>query len=362
MSKTKNADGRKLVVLSGKTKGTAFVLTQTEVNAGRESDNAICLKGKRVSRHHAVLIRTNGEYTLRDMSPQIGTFLNGRRTKEKVLKVGDRIRIGEFEMRYEAAPLIEEAAAPQEPPVDLSAEHQQRIAELTERLDGMSRENVALKSLNGELQAKITEGEASLEMAHRVEGKLTRETERLVGESKLANETLETVRAELQAQSEQRGDLAERLGAVAQEKTALVKWNEELRAKVSELETSVREMDRVKAELIIAQAALSEMGEDLMKARESAKSEPVSQAVLFSPSSNVEKGEPVQTTPAEVRIEPAKGSDRIAPAVLAKRDVSDPTGEEFDKIRRTIVEKKSLQKPKTLLDRFMLPFRDMDIS
>ena len=355
MDEMKNADGRKLVVLSGKTKGTAFVLTKTEVNAGRESDNAICLKGKRVSRYHAVLIRTNGEYTLRDMSPQIGTFLNGRRMKEKVLKVGDRIRIGEFEMSYEAAPLIEEVAAPQEPLADLSAE-------LTERLDAMSRENVALKALNGELRAKITEGGASLEMAHRVEGKLTRETERLVGELKLASETLETVRAELQTQSEQRGDLAERLGVVAQEKTALVKWNEELRTKVAELEASAGEMDRVKAALVIAQTALREMSEDLAKARESAKLEPVSRAILFSPASNVEKVEPVQTAPAEVHVEPAKGSDRIATAVLGKRDVSDPTNEQFDKIRRSIVEKKGLQKPKTLLDRFMLPFRDTGAS
>ena len=95
-------------MLSGKTKGTAFVLTKPEVKAGRESDNAICLKGKRVSRHHAVLVRDNGEYTLRDMSPRIGTLLNGRRTKEAHLKVGDRICIGEIEMIYEA----ETATAP----------------------------------------------------------------------------------------------------------------------------------------------------------------------------------------------------------------------------------------------------------
>src|ERR1035437_8294709 len=103
MGKAEKVDGRTRVVLSGRAQGTAFVLTKPQVNAGRESDNAICLKGKRVSRHHAVLVRNNGEYTLRDVSPHIGTLLNGRRTKEAQLKLGDRIRIREFEMSYEAA-------------------------------------------------------------------------------------------------------------------------------------------------------------------------------------------------------------------------------------------------------------------
>ena len=46
MGKAKNADGRKLVVLSGRTKGTAFVLTEPQVNAGREDDNTICINTK----------------------------------------------------------------------------------------------------------------------------------------------------------------------------------------------------------------------------------------------------------------------------------------------------------------------------
>ena len=43
MGKSRIASGRKLVVISGKTKGTAFVLTKPEIGAGREIDNAICL-------------------------------------------------------------------------------------------------------------------------------------------------------------------------------------------------------------------------------------------------------------------------------------------------------------------------------
>ncbi len=369
MGKMKIAGERKLVVLSGRTKGMAFVLTKPEVNAGRESDNAICLKGKRVSRYHAVLVRTNGEYTLRDVSPHIGTMLNGKRTKEAALKVGDRIRIGDVEMSYEAAtenataPVIEapsvtmpapmeEVAAPimtveaaqPEPVADLTAEHQQRIAELMGRLGVLSQENAALMKLNSELQAKISEGEVSAEEAHRVEGELTQETKRLVHEAKLANGALEAMRAQLHTQSELQADLMRRLGAMSQENIVLAKWNSELQAKVSKLETSAREMERVKAELATAQAGLRKMSEELAKARESARAE--------------EKLEPIHVPAVEVRVEQGKISDAVAPAILGQRCVSDSTNEQFDKIRRSIVEKKNLRANMTLLERFMLPFRD----
>jgi hypothetical protein len=412
MGKTKNVGGRKLVVLSGRTKGTAFVLTTPEVNAGRESDNAICLKGKRVSRYHAVLVRTNGEYTLRDVSPHIGTFLNGRRTKEAALKLGDRIRIGEIEMSYEAATvaapaiespsetmpaLLDEVAAPiipvavaQEKPVaELGTEYQQRIAELTqkterlvgeaklgnealesvraqlqtqsdlqadltERLGTMSQENAALVKRNGELQAKISEGEVSAEEAHRVEGELTQETKRLVGEVKQANEALESLHAQLRMQSDFQADLTAQLGAMTQEKAALAKRNSELQTKVSELKVSAAKADRVETELATAQAALRQMSEELAKARELVKFEvkaaPVVQALPLSPAKVVEKKEPIQTAPVE--------NHKTREEAVAKRFASEQTNEQFDKIRRTIVEKKNLKANMTRFERFMLPFRD----
>ena len=432
MGKTKSAGGRKLVVLSGRAKGTAFVLTKPEVNAGRESDNAICLKGKRVSRHHAVLVRNNGEYTLRDMSPRIGTLLNGRRTKEAHLKVGDRIRIGEFEMSYEAATApaidapsvmtpapLEEVIAPAMPVVavekelvlDLAAEspvpeHQQHVAELTrqterlveearlgnealesvraqlqtqsdlqadltERLGSMSQENIALVKLNRELQAKVSELKGSAEEADRVEAKLTQETRRLVGELKLADEAMESLRAQLQTRSDQQADLTERLGAVSQENAALAKLNSELQAKISEMGESAEEADRVEAELATAQAALRQMSEELAKARQSTKlaanARPPGQALPLNPAAPAEaRGardkisdlpapiKPVAVENDEARIAAAK---RREEAALAKRGVSDQTNQQFDRIRQSIVEKKNQNPDKTLLARFLRPFR-----
>jgi|HubBroStandDraft_6_1064221.scaffolds.fasta_scaffold353464_1 chromosome segregation ATPase len=231
MDKVKNAGRRKLVGPSGKTKGTAVVVTKPEVEAGGESDKTVSLKSKRVS--------------------------------------------------------------------------------------------------------------------------LKQETERLAGEVKLANEALESMRAELQTQSEQRADVTKRLGVVSEEKAALARWNDELQARVSELEAAAGKVGRVEAELADAQAMLRQMSEDLAKAHEAAKV-----AVAAEQSTQVAPIGRAWSAPAEVRDEPGVISDRIAPAVLAKRDVSDPTNEQFDRIRRTIVEKRNLKANMSLLDRFMLPFRD----
>jgi pSer/pThr/pTyr-binding forkhead associated (FHA) protein len=418
MGKTKIASGRKLVVLSGRAKGTAFVLTKPEVNAGRESDNAICLKGKRVSRYHAVLVRTNGEYTLRDVSPHIGTLLNGRRTKEATLKLGDRIRIGEIEMSYEAetvaapvmdvppvtnpapvdeviAPVVPVMAAQGEPVAKLiidnrTAEHEQRIVELTQeterlvgeaklgnealeavraqlqaqselqadlsaRLGAKSQENIVLVELNRELQAKISEGVVSAEEAHRVNGELTQETKRLVGEVKQAHEALESLHAQLRMQSDSQAELTAQLGAMTQEKAALAKRNSELQVKVSELKVAAAKADRVETELATAQATLSQMNEELAKMRESAKLtakvETVVQAMPVRPAKVSEKKkEPIQAAPVE--------NHKMREETVAKRVVSEKTNEQFDKIRRTIVEKNNLRANMTLFERFMLPFRD----
>jgi pSer/pThr/pTyr-binding forkhead associated (FHA) protein len=438
MGNAKNVGDRKLVVLSGKAKGTAFVLTKSEVNAGRESDNAICLKGKRVSRYHAVLVRNNGEYTLRDVSPHIGTLLNGRRTKEAHLKLGDRIRIGEIEMSYEAAtkdaaaPVIDDSAtatpapinevavpvvaAPQEPAAelvaeDLTSEYQQHVAELTERLGAMSQENATLAKLNGELQEKISEGVISAEEAHRVEAKLTQETKRLVGEVKTANEAMESLRAQLQTRSEQQAEtqetmrlagevktaneameslrvqlqtqsnqqteLTERFTIVSQENSRLVKRNGELQAKISKLEASAAKAARMEIELTTAQEALHKMSEKLAKARELAKpnasTEPADhEEIPLSSFERVVAAEPIalgrrsKIIDLSAPIKPvAVGSDEAQMAAakkqeeaVAKRQVSEKTHEQFDSLRRTIVEKKNLRANMSLFERFMLPFRD----
>ncbi len=350
MSKAKKVDGRKLVVLSGRTKGTEFVLAKPQVNAGRESDNAICLKGKHVSRYHAVLVRNNGEYTMRDVSPRIGTLLNGRPTKEAPLKLGDRIRIGEFEMSYESAtaPAIGTPSATLPSQLDeLIAPRFQVATAQKETVEELAAENSAT-----EYQRRIAE--------------LTQEIERLVGDVNLANEALASVRTQLQTRSDLQPDLTERLSTASQENAALAKRNSELQSRIFELEVSAGEVNRVETELAVAQAALHQMSEDLARARKSTKLEAIAEqlgrALQLNPTECAEELERIQTALAEAHSEWDKISDLHAQAVLAKHCISDQTNEEFARIRRSLVAKQNQKPDKTMASRFHLsrllrPFR-----
>lgn len=93
---------RKLTLLSGGAKGAVYSLAKPKVELGRDVDNTIQLDGACISRHHAVLERTNGEYILRDLHSCNGTFLNGQPVQDAHLKPGDRFRLGEIELSYEA--------------------------------------------------------------------------------------------------------------------------------------------------------------------------------------------------------------------------------------------------------------------
>jgi chromosome segregation ATPase len=93
---------RKLVLLSTGARGAVYPLLEPKVGLGRDDENAIQLEGDSISRHHAVLERVNGEYVLRDLHSCNGTFLNDQLVQEAPLKPGDRLRLGDIELGYEA--------------------------------------------------------------------------------------------------------------------------------------------------------------------------------------------------------------------------------------------------------------------
>jgi hypothetical protein len=64
--------------------------------------------------------------------------------------------------------------------------------------------------------------------------------------------------------------------------------------------------------------------------------------------------EPVAVRSDEARMAVAKAGEEA----VAKQQSSTKTNEQFDSLRRTIEEKKNLRSKMTLLDRFLLPFRD----
>lgn len=62
---------------------------------GRRSETDVRVPGAGVSRVHAEIVAENGAYRLRDCASRFGTFVNGERTTERVLRDGDRIQLGQ---------------------------------------------------------------------------------------------------------------------------------------------------------------------------------------------------------------------------------------------------------------------------
>src|SRR5207248_11339292 len=62
---------------------------------GRRSETDLRLTGADISRVHAEIAAENGGYVIRDKQSRFGTYVNGDRTREKVLADGDQIRLGQ---------------------------------------------------------------------------------------------------------------------------------------------------------------------------------------------------------------------------------------------------------------------------
>jgi hypothetical protein len=76
------------------------VLTQAVVNLGRRFDNDIVVDDPRVSRAHAQLRLRFGRYAVYDLGSTAGTFVNGQRVEECLLRPGDVISLGGIPLIY----------------------------------------------------------------------------------------------------------------------------------------------------------------------------------------------------------------------------------------------------------------------
>ena len=79
---------------------TAYTLTKRTVTIGRDAASTIHLRDPAVSRFHADVRAEAGEYVLYSMG-SAGTRINGQRVAApQVLEEGDRIEIGDAELRF----------------------------------------------------------------------------------------------------------------------------------------------------------------------------------------------------------------------------------------------------------------------
>ena len=92
----------KLVILTQGLNGRAHELNVDCTTVGRVDDNLFQIAEPSVSSHHCEIHRRGGEIFIRDLNSTNGTFINGEKITEGVLKPGQTLRLGNIELKLEA--------------------------------------------------------------------------------------------------------------------------------------------------------------------------------------------------------------------------------------------------------------------
>ena len=100
----------KLVILTQGLTGRAHELNVDRTTIGRVEDNLFQIAEASVSSHHCEVHLRGNEVLIRDLNSTNGTFINGEKITESVLKPGQTLRLGNVELKLEA-----EAAPPAAP-------------------------------------------------------------------------------------------------------------------------------------------------------------------------------------------------------------------------------------------------------
>jgi len=83
-----------LFVIRGNDQGTRFELEEPVLRIGRDSSNEIQVHDTEVSRRHAEIRQSDGDFAVSDLESSNGTFVNGQRVSRHQLSSGDQIQVG----------------------------------------------------------------------------------------------------------------------------------------------------------------------------------------------------------------------------------------------------------------------------
>ncbi len=101
-------------------------LTEERITIGRGPDNTLQIDDPSVSSRHAQLLLIDGRYQLKDLDSTNGTRVNSEAITDTFLRVGDRLRFGKVEARFESdatgeAQPLPEAGEIEARPAEMSA-------------------------------------------------------------------------------------------------------------------------------------------------------------------------------------------------------------------------------------------------
>src|ERR1700742_278292 len=108
----------KLVLTSEGFAGRTHELNVDTTTIGRVEDNTFQIADPSVSSHHAEIILRGSDVVVKDIGSTNGTFINGEKITESVLKPGQTLRFGQIELQLltEGMPV-----PPPKPPAPASA-------------------------------------------------------------------------------------------------------------------------------------------------------------------------------------------------------------------------------------------------
>ena len=78
---------------------------------GRSNLNDLCLDSDYLSRHHALILKSDTGYSVTDLNSENGVLINGEAANVAPLNDGDVIRIGPYRIKVELADRLSRAGA-----------------------------------------------------------------------------------------------------------------------------------------------------------------------------------------------------------------------------------------------------------
>ena len=99
--KARTAQSATLTIVRGPQLGTVYSLDDKISSIGRDPSCDIFLNDMTVSREHATVFPSNGEFVIRDSSSFNGIWINNTNVEEAVLSPDDIIQIGSFCLLYD---------------------------------------------------------------------------------------------------------------------------------------------------------------------------------------------------------------------------------------------------------------------
>jgi len=91
--------------------GRTHELKVDKTTIGRVEDNTFQIAEPSVSSHHCEVLLRGSDVVVRDLNSTNGTFINGEKVTETVLKPGQVLRLGQIEMRLETEGMLSSAPA-----------------------------------------------------------------------------------------------------------------------------------------------------------------------------------------------------------------------------------------------------------